>query len=226
VRVIVVIPALDEEASLPLVLDAIPKGTAEEIVVVDNGSADRTAEVARSRGATVLLEPARGYGAACLRGLEHVARRSPDVVVFLDADFSDDPREMPALLDPIARNTADLVIGSRVLGRQEAGALPPQQRLGNWVATRTMRLVFGGCFTDLGPFRAVRFRALMGLGMVDRGYGWTAEMQVKALKSGLRVREAPVSCRRRVGRSKISGTLSGSLKAGGKILWTIARHAI
>jgi hypothetical protein len=223
-RVAVIIPAHNEESSLPLVLDAIPAGLVEEIVVVDNASTDRTADAARSRSVTVVREPRRGYGAACLRGLEHLRAMRPDVVVFLDADYSDHPEEMPRLLGPIDRDGVDLVIGSRVLGRREPGALLPQARLGNWLATRLMRLFYDGRFTDLGPFRAVRFEALLALGMADRDFGWTAEMQVKALKKGLRVLEVPVSYRRRVGRSKITGTLSGTLKAGAKILWTIGRN--
>ncbi len=225
-RVAVIIPAHNEESSLPLVLDAIPAGLVEEIVVVDNASTDRTADAARSGGASLVFEPRRGYGAACLRGVAHLGVKRPDVVVFLDADYSDHPEEMPRLLEPIARDGMDLVIGSRVLGRLEPGALLPQARLGNWLATRLMRLLFGGRFTDLGPFRAVRFEALLGLGMADRNFGWTAEMQVKALKRGLRVREVPVSYRRRVGRSKITGTVSGTLKAGAKILWTSGRNVV
>ena len=225
-RIAVVIPAHNEESSLPLVLDAIPGGLVEEVVVVDNASTDRTADAARSRGATILFEPRRGYGAACLRGMAHLEMKRPEVVVFLDADYSDHPDEMPRLLEPIARDRADLVIGSRVLGTREPGALLPQARLGNWLAARLMRLLYGGRFTDLGPFRAVRFESLRGLGMADRDFGWTAEMQVKALKRGLRVCEVPVSYRRRVGTSKITGTLSGTLKAGAKILWTIGRNAV
>ncbi len=222
-RVAVVIPAHNEEASLPRVLDAIPPRLVDEVVVVDNASTDGTAEVVLSRGATLLREPRRGYGSACLRGLDHLRARRPDVVVFLDADYSDHPEEMPLLLEPIARGQADLVIGSRVLGTRERGALLPQARLGNWVATRLMRVLYGGRFTDLGPFRAVRFEALLRLRMVDRDFGWTAEMQVKALLAGLRVREVPVSYRRRVGTSKITGTFSGTVRAGAKILWTIGR---
>jgi len=226
VRVAVLIPARNEEASLPLVLDAIPADRVEEVVVVDNASSDRTAEAARSRGATLLFEPRPGYGAACLRGIDYLKDAPPDVVVFLDADFSDHPEEMPLLLQAIERDGADLVIGSRLLGRREPGALLPQARFGNWLATRLMRLLYGGRFSDLGPFRAVRFVALMRLGMEDRGFGWTAEMQVKALKHRLVTTEVPVSYRRRVGVSKITGTLSGTLKAGGKILWTIVRNRI
>lgn len=225
-RVSVVIPAHNEATSLPRVLEAIPRHLVDEVVVVDNASTDGTAEVARARGATLLRESRRGYGAACLLGLEYLGARRPDVVVFLDADYSDHPEEMPLLLEPIARGQADLVIGSRVLGTREPGALLPQACLGNWVATRLMRALYGGCFTDLGPFRAIRFEALRSLQMADRDFGWTAEMQVKALLAGLRVLEVPVSYRRRVGTSKITGTLSGTLKAGAKILWTIGRHVL
>jgi len=225
-RIAVIIPAHNEERSLPMVLDAIPAGLVEEVVVVDNASTDRTADAARSRGATILFEPRRGYGAACLRGLEHLKTTRPDVVVFLDADYSDHPEEMPGLLEPIARGGADLVIGSRVLGTRERGALLPQARAGNWLAARLIRVLYGGRCTDLGPFRAVRFEALLALGMADRDFGWTAEMQVKALRRGLRVLEVPVSYRRRIGASKITGTVSGTVKAGAKILWTIGRNRI
>lgn len=224
VRVAVVIPARNEEASLPMVLGAIPSDLVDEVVVVDNASTDRTAEVARERGASILSEPRPGYGAACLRGVEYLKGRRPDVLVFLDADFSDHPEEMHRLLEPIARDRADLVIGSRVRALRERGALLPQARAGNWLATRLMRLFYGGRFTDLGPFRAIRFGPLVDLGMADRGFGWTVEMQVKALKAGLRTTEVPVSYRRRVGVSKITGTVSGSIRAGARILWTLARH--
>lgn len=225
-RVAVVIPAHNEEASLTRVLDDIPAGLVEEIVVVDNASTDGTPEAARSRGVTVLREARRGYGSACLRGLRYLEARPPQVVVFLDADYSDHPEEMPRLLEPILRGEADLVIGSRVLGTRERGALLPQARLGNWLATRLMLLLHGGRFTDLGPFRAIRYEALRGLAMVDRDFGWTVEMQVKALRHRLRVREVPVSYRRRLGRSKISGTVSGTVRAGAKILWTIGKSRL
>jgi len=225
VRVAVIIPARNEERALPCVLEAIPDHLVEEIVVVDNASSDGTAAVARRHGATLLEEPHLGYGAACHRGVDYLRVKRPDVVVFLDGDFSDHPEEMPRLLAPIISGDADLVIGSRTLGRREPGALLPQARFGNWLVTRLMRLLYGARFTDLGPFRAVRFEALLDLGMRDRDFGWTAEMQVKALRRGLRTSEVPVSYRRRVGSSKITGTLSGSLRAGIKILWTVFRNA-
>ena len=224
VRIAVVIPARNEEASLPLVLGAIPPDLVEEVVVVDNASTDRTAEVARAAGASILFEARPGYGAACLRGVDYLKVKRPDVVVFLDADFSDHPEELPLLLAPIARDAADLVIGSRVRALRERGALLPQARAGNWLATRLMRIFYGGRFTDLGPFRAIRFGPLLDLGMADRGFGWTVEMQVKALRAGLRTEEVPVSYRRRVGVSKITGTMSGTIRAGSRILWTLARH--
>jgi len=229
-RVALVIPALDEEPSLPLVLADLeplrrdhraPSAGAvlDEIVVVDNGSRDRTAEIARRAGCTVLQEPARGYGAACLRALAHLRAVPPGVVVFMDADRSDDATEITALLDPIVRGEADLVVGSRTLGESEPGALLPQARFGNWLATTWIRHWYGFRYTDLGPFRAVRFDALERLALRDRDWGWTIEMQVRALQEGLRVTEVPVRYRRRVGQSKISGTLAGSFRAGRKILW-------
>ncbi|HVT17625.1 MAG TPA: glycosyltransferase family 2 protein [Thermoanaerobaculia bacterium] len=222
----VVIPALDEEVSLPLVLAALPRPPVRRVVVADNGSVDATARVAREAGAEVVLAARRGYGSACLAALDHLRRSGPpDVVVFVDADFSDHPDELPRLVAPLAGGEADLVIGSRVLGEREPGALLPQARAGNLVACVLIRLLYGHRFTDLGPFRAVRWQALERLGMADPDFGWTAEMQVKALRHRLRVTEVPVSYRRRVGVSKITGTLSGTLRAGYKILWTVLRYS-
>ena len=226
--VAILLPALDEEAALPGVLAAVPRAgdgfLVREFVVVDNGSTDRTAAVARDAGATVIAEPRRGYGAACLAGLAHLRAAPPDVVVFLDADGSDDPSELGALLAPIVSGTAELVIGSRVLGAREAGSLTPVQHFGNVLAAFLMRVLFGGRFTDLGPFRAIRWDALERLAMRDRDYGWTVEMQARALRAGLACAEVPVRYRRRrLGHSKVSGTLRGVWGAGTKILWTIAR---
>ena len=222
--VTVVIPALDEERPLPAVLAAIPRERVGEIVVVDNGSTDRTAEVAQAAGATVLREPRRGYGAACLRGLDHLRAQPPAIVAFLDADGSSDPTELPRLLEPIEQGRADLVIGSRVTGVPEAGSLTAVQRWGNLLAVSLMLALYGARFTDLGPFRAIRWEALESLGMRDQDYGWTVEMQARAARAGLCSIEVPVRCRRRAaGRSKVSGTLRGVVGAGTKILLTIAK---
>lgn len=223
--VTVIIPVLNEEQGLARVLDDLPRQNVQEILVVDNGSTDRTAEVARERGAIVITEPRRGYGRACLAGIARASENPPDVVVFLDGDYSDHPEELPLLVQPIVRGDADLVIGSRVRGERVRGALLPQAIVGNWVATTLIRLLYGHRFTDLGPFRAVSFRALGVLGMKDESFGWTAEMQVKALRRGLRVLEVPVRYRPRIGTSKITGTIGGSVRAGWRILWTIARYA-
>lgn len=221
----VVIPALDERRSIPLVLQSIPHERVRQIVVVDNGSRDGTATVAASCGATVVAEPRRGYGRACLAGIAYLAASPPQVVVFLDADYSDHPDELPAVVEPIRDGRADLVIGSRVLGVRERGALLPQARAGNFVAALLIRWLYRVEVTDLGPFRAIAWDALAVLGMRDPGFGWTVEMQVKAARAGLRIVEVPVSYRRRVGVSKITGTLSGTVRAGWKILYTIVRYA-
>lgn len=222
----VVIPALNEEASLPLVLADLPGPLLRQIVVGDNGSTDGTARVARAAGAVVVDAPRRGYGSACLAALDHLRRTGPpDIVVFVDADYSDHPEELPRLVAPILAGEADVVIGSRVLGERERGALLPQARAGNLVACLMIRLLYGHRYTDLGPFRAARWEALERVGMSDPNFGWTAELQVKALRHGLRVTEVPVSYRRRVGISKITGTVSGTLRAGYKILWTVLRYS-
>jgi glycosyltransferase involved in cell wall biosynthesis len=224
-RIVVIIPAFNEARALPLVIRDIPPGLAEAVVVVDNGSTDGTAEAARNAGAVVLREERRGYGWACLRGIAEVRRREADVVVFLDGDYSDHPDEMPDVVAPILRGDADLVIGSRMLGRRERGAMLPQALFGNRLASVLMRLRWGARFTDLGPFRAIRLPDLVGLDMQDKTFGWTIEMQIKAVRAGLRCVEVPVSYRRRVGVSKVTGTLSGTLRASAKILWTIGKLA-
>lgn len=219
----VVIPALNERAALPRVIAEIP-GWVDDVIVADNGSTDGTGEAARAAGARVVREEVRGYGAACLKALRALPAQT-DIVVFLDGDYSDYPADMGHLVDPIVENRADLVIGSRVLGRAEKGALTPQQVFGNWLATRLIRIIWGTPFTDLGPFRAISRRGLDRLDMADRDFGWTVEMQVKAARRGLQCLEVPVRYRRRIGNSKVSGTLKGSFKAGVKILWVIAREA-
>jgi len=225
-RIAVIIPALNEEATLPSVLADIPRELVEEIVVVDNGSSDRTAAVARMNGATVLREPRRGYGAACLAGIAYLETKTPDVVVFLDGDYSDCPEELSLVVRPIVAGEYDFVIGSRTKGLAEPGALLPQARFGNALATFLMRLLYGFSFSDLGPFRAIRFSSLLTLGMVDRNYGWTVEMQIKAVRKGLRITEVPVHYRKRSGgASKVTGTLKGTFLAGYKILWTVLRYA-
>ena len=220
----VVIPVLNEERALPHVLAEIPTDLVDEVVVVDNGSTDRSADVARAGGARVVAESHRGYGAACLRGI--AAADDADVLVFLDGDHSDYPEDMRALLAPVFTGEADMVIGSRMLERESRRALLPQARFGNWLATLLMRLSFGIRCTDLGPFRVVRRDLLAGLGMRDRDFGWTVEMQLRARLAGLRVAELPVRYRSRIGDSKISGTLGGTIRAGWKILTTIFRYRL
>jgi glycosyltransferase involved in cell wall biosynthesis len=223
VKVSVVIPVFNERDSLPLVVGDIPAGVVSEIVVVDNASTDGTNLVAQRLPVRLIREERRGYGSACLAGVAVLRPDPPDVLVFLDGDYSDHPEEMPLLLNAIEQG-ADLVIGSRALGRAEPGALLPQARFGNRLACWLILLLYGHRYTDLGPFRAVRWSAYERLGMEDTNFGWTCEMQVKALRKGLKVAEVPVSYRRRVGVSKITGTVSGTLRAGYKILWTIARY--
>jgi glycosyltransferase involved in cell wall biosynthesis len=221
-RIAVVIPALDEERSIEAVVASIDRVLVAQIVVGDNGSGDRTAELARAAGATVVVERDRGYGAACAAALSRIDPAT-DIVVFMDADGSDDPAEMRALVTPIVEGRAELVIGSRVLGNVEPGAMTLPQRFGNRLATRLIEIVYRHRYTDLGPYRAVRKTLLDAIAMRDRRFGWTVEMQVRALQLGARVVEVPASYRRRIGRSKISGTISGVATAGFWILFTIAR---
>ncbi len=220
-------PALNEERSIGQVLDQLP-GWVHETVVVDNGSTDLTASVARDHGATVVSEPQAGYGAACLAGLAYLRDKAasdlPDVVVFIDADAADVPEQMERLVEPIQADEADLVIGSRVLGHAEPGSLTLVQRFGNRLATTLVRWCFGVRFTDLGPFRAIRWHALESLDMDDRDFGWTVQMQARAAARGLRCTERPVDYRRRIGKSKISGTLRGVILAGTKIIYTIGHE--
>jgi glycosyltransferase involved in cell wall biosynthesis len=224
----VIIPAYNEESSIGRVVAAIPAGLVQEVIVVNNNSTDQTAAVARAAGATVLDEPQPGYGNACLKGIAHAASKPattrPEIVVFLDGDYSDYPEEMPLLVQPILDGRADMVIGSRALGQRESGSMMPQQIFGNWLATTLLRWLYGVRYTDLGPFRAIRFDTLQQLGMRDRNYGWTVEMQARAARKKIHYTEVPVSYRKRIGVSKVSGTLKGTVLAGYKIILTIFRH--
>jgi len=220
-KIAVIIPACNEERAIGKVLRALPRERLAQVIVVDNGSTDHTGAVAESLGARVVQEARRGYGYACLAGL--AALREADVVVFLDGDYSDFPEQLPELVSPILAGQADFVMGSRLRGRREPGAMMPQAYLGNLVLAALMRVLFGFPYTDLGPFRAIRYDRLLELGMSERTFGWTAEMQIKALSRGLLVKEVPVRYRPRIGRSKVSGTISGTIKAAACIFSTIAR---
>jgi glycosyltransferase involved in cell wall biosynthesis len=222
-RIAVIIPALNEAGAIGEVVKEVPRDLVSEILVVDNGSSDGTAEAARAAGARVIHEPMRGYGAACLAGA--LAAQDADILVFLDGDRSDDPAELPAILRPVQEGRADLSIGARVPDRAQAGAIPLQQRIGNRVVTRMIRLLFGLSLTDIGPFRAIRAETFRNLGMEHKTYGWPVEMIVKAARRGYRVVNVPVTCRKRIGRSKVGGTLRGSLLAGYHLLSTTLRYA-
>jgi len=223
----VIIPAFNERESVGRVIADIDKNLVREIIVVDNNSTDDTRMNALAAGATVLHERKRGYGAACLKGIAYVREKSipPDIVVFLDSDYSDHPEEMAQVIAPIIQADYDLVIGSRALGNRERGSMTAQQLIGNWLASRLLRMIYHIHFTDLGPFRAIRWNKLLQLSMIDQTYGWTAEMQVKAAKQKFKCTEVPVSYRRRIGVSKVSGTVKGTLLAGYKIITTIFKYA-
>lgn len=223
-RISIIIPAYNEESSIGLVLNALPREKIHEIIVVDNGSTDETARVANENGARVVKEPKKGYGAACLKGIEELD--APDIVVFLDGDFSDFPEEMVSLIDPIEKGETDFVIGSRMILPKSRAALLPQARYGNQLAVFLIKLFFKHTFTDLGPFRAIRYSSLVAIGMQDTNFGWTVEMQIKAVKNGLRIMEVPVNYRERVGVSKITGTVSGTFKAGTKIIYTLFKYLL
>ncbi len=222
-RIGAVIPAMNEAGGLARVLPAMPSWV-NPVIVVDHGSSDGTSAVAERFGATAIAEPRPGYGTACLTGIAALAHH--DIIVFLDADGSDDPGEMDTLIRPIVEGRADFVLGSRTMGQRERGSLTLQQIFGNRLACFLIRLIWGVRFTDLGPFRAIRRDALERLDMADRNYGWTVEMQVRAAKVGLRCLEVPATYRRRIGHSKVSGTVRGTIKAGYKILYVIAREAL
>ena len=219
----VIIPALNEEESIDKVIAEIPDWI-DRIIVADNGSTDRTVERARAVGADIAHAPQRGYGSACLAGIEEAGET--DIIVFVDGDLADYPDRMDTLVDPIVRDGCDMVIGSRVLGGAEAGSLTTTQQFGNWLACRLIRMFWGVRHTDLGPFRAITREALERLQMEDKDFGWTVEMQVKAAQQKLGVIEVPVPYRKRIGTSKISGTIKGTFAAGTKILWVIFRSAV
>ena len=225
-RIKVIIPAFNEEDSIGLVIQDIPD-VVEEVIVVSNNSTDQTEENARKAGASVLTETRKGYGYACLKGMDYVAaqQEKPDIIVFLDGDYSDYPEQLSAIIQPILQENIDFVIGARVDRLREEGAMTFPQIFGNWLATRLMRLFFGARFTDLGPFRAIKYEKLLALKMEDKTYGWTVEMQLKAIKQKLSYVEVPVNYRNRIGVSKVSGTLKGAVMAGVKILGWIFKYS-
>ena len=223
----VIIPAYNEENAVGLVIDEIPEDLVSEVIVVDNASTDDTADTAKKRGATVLSQTDMGYGNACLKGMEHIrnSKTQPDIVVFLDGDYSDYPEKMSELTQPIVDSQADMVIGSRALGKKQRGSMTFPQIFGNWLSTSLLKLIYHVKYTDLGPFRAIRYTSLLQLEMQDRTFGWTVEMQLKVVKLSLRSVEIPVDYRMRIGKSKISGTVKGTLMAGYKILYTIFKYS-
>ena len=228
-RIVVIIPAFNEENAVGVVINEIPKDLVSEIIVVDNGSLDDTFDVAQGHGATALLEPQKGYGQACLSGIKYLQSQKlegqpTDIVVFLDGDHSDYPEEMINLIRPIRDENMDLVIGSRALGKRQKGSMTVPQTFGNWLATTLLKWLYGVKFTDLGPFRAIKYERLMEMDMQDKTFGWTVEMQLKAAKLKMKTTEVPVNYRVRIGKSKISGTVRGTLMAGYKILQTIFKY--
>ena len=222
----VIIPAFNEENSIAKVIYDIPK-IVDEIIVIDNSSTDETANNAKIAGVTVLKEVKKGYGFACLKGLEYISNQTkkPTIVVFLDGDYSDYPEQLTQIIQPIIEENIDFVIGARVKDLRELGAMTPQQIFGNWLATSLMRVFFGSKFTDLGPFRAIKYEKLIALNMTDKTYGWTVEMQLKVLKKKMSYLEIPVKYRNRIGTSKVSGTVKGSIFAGVKILSWIFKYS-
>lgn len=224
--IVVIIPALNEADSIGKVVNEIPKDNVLAILVCNNGSSDQTEEVAKKAGAIVLNEPKPGYGWACLKGMDYVSKMEtkPDIIVFIDGDYSDYPAELTNVVAPIIHQQIDLVIGSRALGAKEKGSMTFPQRFGNWLATRLMRLFYRVRYTDLGPFRAIKYSKLCQLNMQDKTYGWTIEMQLKAAKHKLTYTEVPVNYKKRIGVSKVSGTIKGTIMAGYKIIFAIFKY--
>ncbi|TYB78136.1 glycosyltransferase family 2 protein [Bizionia saleffrena] len=223
----VIIPAFNEQDSIAHVINDIPK-TVSEVIVVNNNSTDQTVFNAEQAGATVLTETNKGYGYACLKGMDYIAKQEqqPDIIVFMDGDYSDYPEELIKLVAPIINDNIDFVVGARVKTHREPNAMTPQQVFGNWLATSLMSLFFGATFTDLGPFRAIKYTKLLALNMEDKTYGWTVEMQLKVLKQKLSYIEIPVRYKERIGTSKVSGTLKGTILAGYKILGWIFKYSL
>ena len=222
-KIVVIIPALNEEKSLPYVLNDIPDFV-DNVIVADNGSTDNTAGIAIKKGAEVVFESNKGYGNACLAGIRLLKEKNPDIVVFLDADYADNPTQMNLLLNPIVNSGYDLVLGARNLKQKNKKGLLFHARFGNWLATSLMYLKFGYKYYDLGPFRALKYESLKQMNMIDKNFGWTIEMQIKAIRNNLKVKEVSVDYRERIGQSKISGTFIGSAKAGVKIIYTIMKY--
>jgi len=222
----IIIPAFNEEKAIAEVIRALPSNLLREIIVVNNSSTDQTRIVAEEAGATVIDEPRKGYGNACLMGIAYIDQKAikPDIVTFIDGDYADFPEELINILQPLFDNQADFVIGSRSLGNREKGAMTPQQIFGNWLATTLIRWLYKVKFTDLGPFRAINYTTLKALKMEDKNYGWTVEMQLKAAKMGFKSIEIPVSYKKRIGTSKVSGTIKGTIGAGYKILYSIFKY--
>lgn len=225
-QIVVIIPAMNEEGSIAKVIHDIPKDLVSEILVCNNNSTDRTKEEALNAGAIVLDEKRPGYGWACLKGIEYAKNKvnQPAIIVFLDGDYSDYPNELPIVVKPIIEEDMDMVIGSRALGDREKGSMTFPQIFGNWLATKLMRIFYRARYTDLGPFRAIKFDKLLELNMQDKTYGWTIEMQIKAAKHKLKFCEVPVNYKKRIGRSKVSGTIKGTVLAGVKIIGAIFKY--
>ncbi|WP_339755762.1 glycosyltransferase family 2 protein [Algoriphagus aquimarinus] len=221
----VIIPAYNEEKSIPKVIGDVP-AIVRNIVIANNNSTDSTGKVAEAAGAKVVFEPQKGYGKACLTAMDWIKKQEiqPDIVVFLDGDYSDYPEDLLDLIQPILDQKADMVIGSRALGERESGSMTFPQVFGNWLATSMMKYIQGAKFSDLGPFRAIIWSKLLDLNMIDQNFGWTIEMQIKAHKAGLRYTEVPVNYRKRIGVSKVSGTVKGVFGAGYKIIYTIFKY--
>ena len=225
-QIFVVIPAHNEEQSIPKVIAEVPIIEKQNIIVVSNNSTDGTAEVASKAGATVLYENRKGYGWACLKGIDYASQEGAEVIVFMDGDYADYPEQMKAVIKPILENDMDMVIGSRALGNKQKGSMTVPQVFGNWLATNLLKIFYGAHFTDLGPFRAIKMDALKKLQMSDKTYGWTIEMQIKAAKYNLKFCEVPVDYKVRIGTSKVSGTLKGAVLAGIKIIFAVFKYKL